>query len=121
MNQNLNEKNVNKAIANRIQQLNIQPREGNYCYNGSRTNPESLPWRVRQNWSLLEQVRRGELRQQGFPAIAKLDVNNGVLKISPTAWNAEMIERGFLDSLIIETFHDAASAEYWYRYEKDYG
>ena len=37
-------------------------------------------------------------------------------KVNPAA-----IEVGAFDTEIAETYHEAASSEHWYRYEKDYG
>ncbi len=35
--------------------------------------------------------------------------------------NPDAIEVGAFDAEIAETYHEAASAEHWYRYEKDWG
>lgn len=59
-----------------------------YCYDGCRTEPDSLGWRFAQ--------------YHGEPPVAE---------IAAGKWDKE----------IEWTWHEAASSEYWYRHEKDWG
>lgn len=84
---------VDEAIAARfllIQQAGcLAPHQGGeFCYDGNRCKPESLGWRLVQNY--------------GAPDVAE-------------------IEAGALDAEIVATYHEAANAEHWYRFEKDWG
>jgi len=90
---------IDKVVAERIKQIGpgLRRRHGDYIYDGNRCRPENLGWRVLQNHRFAPKfLDRGEI-------VAK-DVLSG-------KW----------DDLIEHTWHDAASAEHWYRYEKDWG
>lgn len=80
----------------------LKQRDGEYLYGGCRARPEELGWRFRQNLSLY-------LKQPG-----------GLCWEPPTEVVGQ-VEAGEHDALIEATWHDAASAEWYYRYEKDYG
>ncbi len=95
---------VDDAVAARFLAIRkgLKRRTGDYLYDGHRCLPEELGWRFRQNLSL------------------KLHEPGGL------AWNpypelpAE-IEEGKHDGKIEHTWHDGASAEWYYTHEKDYG
>lgn len=72
------------------------------CYDGNRCKPENLGWRFQQN-------ARPFL---GGPSVDLI----GREEITP-----EGILAGIYDDLIVYTYHDAASAEHYYRFEKDWG
>lgn len=95
---------VNIAVAERFNAIRhtFRYREGDYLYDGSRCSPGELGWRFRQTLSLF-------LHQPGG------------LQWEPPAALIGEIAAGQHDKIIEATWHDAASAEHWYRYEKDYG
>ena len=78
------------AVAARFTEIQstLVKRTGDFLYSGTRTLPECLGWRLRQNFG-------------------SCDVAD--------------VAAGAIDDQIAETWHAAASAEHWYRYEKDYG
>jgi len=82
-----------EAVARRFEKIRhteaFQPKEGDYCYDGNRTQAENIGWRSAQT--------------SGF-------------EVPPAK-----VEAGFYDEAIAKGFHEAASAEHYYRYEKDWG
>lgn len=78
------------AVAARVEHLlpTIVQRTGAYLYDGFRTLPSELGWRVIQCY--------------GQPSVAT-------------------VESGGFDEQIVATYHEAADAEWYYMYEKDYG
>lgn len=86
-------KQVDDAVMARFREIRagLRERTGNYIYSGGRC--QNLGWRFRQRFRLRSEVE-------------------------PVATE---IESGLWDSEIEATWHGAASAEHWYRYEKDYG
>lgn len=64
-----------------------------FCYDGNRCRPESLGWRFRQ--------------MHGRATDSNLNLGE--------------IKSGLWDEQIAATYHEAASSEYYYRYEKDWG
>lgn len=72
----------------------LRQRTGNYIYSGSRCH--DFGWRFRQTYC------------------------GGLSGEVPSTMIAEVAE-GKWDQQIEATWHDSASAEHWYRYEKDYG
>ena len=95
---------VDEAVAERFLAIRSKFRErpGDYVYNGPRTAPDQLGWRFRQNMSLAMHDPRG----LAWPCYPQLP---------------DEIARGQHDRMIEHTWHDAASAEHYYLYEKDYG
>jgi hypothetical protein len=95
---------VDKAVAERFKAIRktLKVRDGEFLYSGARCAPDFLGWRFRQNLSL-------ELAQPG-----------GIGWEPPDTLAGEIAE-GKHDAVIEATWHDAASAEWYYRFEKDYG
>lgn len=95
---------VEQAVATRFLAIRYRlvQREGDYLYGYPRTYPHNLGWRFRQNLSL-KLKEPGGVQWPGYPELP-----------------AE-IAAGKHDEMVEATWHDAASAEHWYRYEKDYG
>lgn len=93
---------ISLAVAERFNAIRhtLIEREGDYIYNGHRTEADELGWRFRQN----------------HPE------NPGLGLLWPGYQGMELdIIDGKHDAMIEAAWHDAASAAYWYRYEKDYG
>jgi hypothetical protein len=104
---------VDEAVAARVEKLitandpRLAPIDEDHprymfgvLYDGNRTAPESIAWRFEQNY-----------RDTFWTAVA----NRGTSAIR------DEILQGLWDTALIDTYHDAASSEYWYRYEKDWG
>lgn len=68
-----------------------------YLYGGSKTSPDNLGWRFRQNFRTHHR-----------------------LEDLPESLNPETILAGKFDDDLVHTYHDAAASEHWYRYEKQY-
>jgi hypothetical protein len=102
-------KDVSEAVAKRFNE--IRPRlvqkesDPANCngriYNGGRCEPRNLGWRFHQNLAI------------------KL-ANPLGLSMCISVEEIEMIEDGEFDDVIEHTWHDAASAEYWYLHEKQW-
>ena len=78
-------------------------RRGGYIYNGPRCHPDNLYWRFHQN------LRKSpeDILGQGLRAPITEEEIKGVID-------------GRFDKELEETWHDAARAEHWYRYDKQY-
>lgn len=99
------------ALIPTFTQRKSDPRQSlGYCYDGNRTRPENLGWR------LLQAVELSHLEQPGAGCMGSPALKN---KKVPTP-TVEAIEAGQFDEVIEITWHEAASAEYWYRYEKQW-
>jgi hypothetical protein len=87
---------IDNAVAERFNAIKhtFTEREGDYIYGGWRCDPERLGWRFRQ-------------------------VVGG--SFSAVVFNPADIRSGKYDKGIEDTWHESASAEHWYRYEKDWG
>jgi hypothetical protein len=85
------------AIAERFKAIkhSIPQKSGDYLYSGNRCEPENLGWRLLQNF-------------YRFPVVKDLP-------------SVEDIFYGRIDEEIISTYHEAASCEWYYTYEKDWG
>jgi len=93
---------IDKAVETRFNQIKagLSRKVGDYIYSG-RTNPTQLGWRFRQNYE-------SECGKHLFSRRCAKDIDtNDILN-------------GVYDDLIEYTWHDAASAQYWYTYEKCY-
>lgn len=97
---------VDEAVAWRFQLLEIRRRTGDYCYDDRRCSPDELGWRFRQR----------VFRVNGGPQLS-----GAGLYAVPTAAMPDEIRAGKWDAEIEATLHDAASAAWFYRYEKEYG
>ena len=97
---------VDEAVAERFPQLTIQRRSGDYCYQDRRCSPENLGWRF---------------RQRVFGANGGPQLSGAGLYGVPKASMPDEIRAGKWDAEIESTLHDAASAAWYYRHEKDYG
>lgn len=91
---------LNKMVAKRFSQLQpyLRKKNGDYIYGRYRTKPENLGWRFRQTYYF----------------------RNGGLQHKPSLWLCLKVWLGFEDDLLEKVWHDAASAEHWYRYEKQW-
>lgn len=78
------------------------PQGHDACYDGSRCEPENLAWRIRQN-------AQGWIRQAA-----------GHGPQEDREITVELVSAGEIDDLIEYTYHDAATAEHYYRFEKDW-
>lgn len=91
-------KRVREAVANRarilIPDIEKKPFEDWFDYSGYRTAPENLGWRFQQRLRIRGKDDRPD---------------------------PERIREGEFDSEIESTFHEAAGAQYYYTYEKDWG
>jgi len=76
----------------------LEKRSGNYIYGAWRTTPEQLGWRYLQTIGLRDGLQ------------AKIETSH-----------ITNVMLGRCDWLIEEVWHDAAAAEYFYRWEKDWG
>jgi len=87
---------IHQAVAIRFERIRdcLVERTGDYVYIGNRCVPQNLGWRFCQNVG-------------GF--------------LGCTDFNPAEILAGRFDAEIEETWHDAAGAEHWYMYEKDWG
>jgi hypothetical protein len=99
---------VDRAVSDRAREIRSQWRQkdGDYVYTGHRTGLDNLGWRFRQtfyNGQMTDAEGRAGLGATPYPEMV-----------------AE-IYTGKHDRLIEATWHDAASAEWYYKYEKDYG
>ena len=103
---NLARRLVDNAVSERFPQLTIQHRSGDYCYDDRRCSPDELGWRFRQR----------VFRVNGGPQLS-----GAGLYAVPTAAMPDEIRAGKWDAEIEATLHDAASAAWFYRYEKEYG
>lgn len=103
---------LKQAVAARAAVLipSFTPRRGDYAYDGHRCTPKNLGWRFLQN------VRLSRLPQQPGGCVGPRELAGADLP-EPTI---EAIERGEFDRAIEATYHDAAGAEWWYRYEKQW-
>jgi hypothetical protein len=94
-----------EAIAQRFREIEvtIERRAGEYIYSGYRCKPDRLGWRAQQHVRLkmkgAGKAESGELSEDQIPEILNGD------------W----------DEVIEHAFHFAASSEYWYTHEKDWG
>ena len=95
---------VDDAVSHRFRAICNQFRERDdvYSYTGRRTRPKELGWRFRQTLS----IRLGQSGGLCWPCYPELP--------------AEILA-GKHDRLIEHAWHDAASAEHYYRHQKDYG
>jgi hypothetical protein len=98
------------AIAKRAASLipTFVQRSGGYCYDGNRCRAENLGWRFIQN------IACSRYTPAPGASIGPVELSGKNLP-EPTP---EAVERGEFDAVIEATFHDAASAEHYYRFEK---
>lgn len=89
-----------QAVADRFKQIapGLKRRTGQYLYDGNRCSPEQQGWRFHQNFA--GQLARHRITPEPTP---------------------ETILAGKHDAELEANWHDAASAEHWYTYEKDWG
>jgi hypothetical protein len=86
-----------KAIESRLRQrYDASEREGGYLYGCYRTEPQNLGFRLRQS-----------------------TLKAGLQATPPADW-PKRIAAGEFDDRIEAAWHDAASAAWYYRYEKQY-
>ncbi len=99
---------IDSAVAYRFNVIKntLKHKQGEYIYSVFRTLPSSLGWRFRQNLGMRESWPNSTVP---FPDFGK------VADATP-----EAITAGDFDECISYTWHDAAAAEWWYRYEKQW-
>ena len=96
---------IDDAVTQRVYAIRstFARRPGEYDYDGYRTLPDDLGWRFRQTLSIKWKSPCAGVWWAGYPGILR------------------DIREGRHDLNITETWHDAASAEYEYRYRRDWG
>jgi hypothetical protein len=88
-------KAINEAVEARYNEIlsTFEQREGDYIYTGHRCSPEYIARRFRQVVSGIDTM---------------------------VVFNPAAIRAGDYDKGIEDTWHDAAGAEHWYMYEKEW-